>query len=525
MIKHLPCLALIALSLHGRSQSVEWLNSAATNWSMNPDMPVHLIDASDNGDHVFAARLASGGWAFGTEVFGQYVIEGVDPLTGTALPGCYLTDSVLVRSLVVADNGIAYLAGRFMGNMDMCGGGSLAHTGSGFDEDLFLMACEVSTGLVFWSRNLSMAYPTAIDVPVLALDASGALWYGLTEFDLSTVVMVDALGTDVLARTIEGARELSGLDFDPWNNLFASGSTGNTSGPLVFGGLTVPVSTTYAMFALRMDPAGQGSWARIATDFTFSSPNIACDPNGNAFVAGALGDSTTFAGVYFNGPNWVYNTFLLKLDSTGTAAWGIQSAPTGGVINGDFARANSTCIATDGAGNVYLFGDQRGQTDWGNGVVGDAITMGASALSVVAFNGAGLAQWDVTSMPFSSTSHAVGCDQSGIIYFSANIMGMFTLGPHTTNSGGAQAFCDGRINSGTTGMPSIHHTADLLAWPSPSEHGFFLNATPNERVRAWDASGALLFDGVAGSMMIGADWSPGLYTIAVGTRIARVVKE
>ncbi|MBK7084542.1 MAG: hypothetical protein IPH53_07690 [Flavobacteriales bacterium] len=117
-----PLLALLASSSDG--QQVQWLNAAPMGWDMNFEMPGHLIQASRNGQ-VSVARQFGDGMSFGQDIFNSVMVERIDPATGLSLGGCPLTDSVLVESMVVGDDGITYVAGRFMGAIQFCDGSAL----------------------------------------------------------------------------------------------------------------------------------------------------------------------------------------------------------------------------------------------------------------------------------------------------------------------------------------------------------------------------------------------------------------
>lgn len=531
MIRSSVLAASAAIALSTTAQTVEWLNSAPTGWALNYSLPSHFIRTSPNGSYVLAARLSAGGFAYGLDVYGTVTIEGVEPATGLPLAGCMLEDSVLVQSALVDDNGVAYVGGSFIGDLQLCSGSITSGTGSGWDADLFLLAFDLNTGLVLWSRNLSIAHPQAVSVPVITQDNNGTVWYATEEFHTGKVTSIDALGNDLVTWTIDGLRTLSGVSFDPWNNVYMTGSTEDSAGPLAFGGLSVPVPEPYMMFVLRMNATGQGSWARLAHDITFQMPDVACDPFGNAFVSGGLMDSTTFGTIHFNGPNWVNDVFVAKVDSLGDFLWGAESAPNSATITGDFARGKHTGIASDGSGNVFLLGTLRGTTDWGNGVVSDGITLGTSCLGVVAFDGNGTPLWARTSLPGGAVvAHTISSDAAGVLYFSSNILGSFTLAPFTTNGGGAQAFSDGRINALSTGVgPGRTGSVEVGAWPSPFRETFRLHAPAGLRLRVWNAQGALVFEGTTTAAPLGEGWPAGVYALTVGDGSTashlRVVKE
>lgn len=434
---------------------------------MNYEMPGHLIKASRNG-LVSAARQFGDGMSFGQDVFNSVMVERIDPATGLPQGGCPMTDSVLVESMAVGDDGITYVAGRFMGVIQFCDGSALGGSPGFLDTDLFIAAFGEDNFHPLWSRNLSLSYPDAQRVPAMEIDVTGNVWYGLEEFGTLRLISIDAQGNDVDERTINGTRTLGGFSFDPSNNLFVSGSTGNSEGPLTFGGQSVPVPESYMMFVLHFDVNGTGDWARLAHDVTFSSPDVVAGGYGEAFVSGLVMDSLSWGGVHFHGPNWSFDVFLARVDASGEFDWGVESAPAEGPIIGDMMRSKGPSLASDANGNVYLTGTVRGQVDWGNGVVSDALTLGARGQTVVAFANNGAPLWAKTSLPGSLNAQNVSCDEAGNVFFSGHTVGPYTFTPTTVNEGGMQAFADGRIDASSTAMDGPQENAGITVWPVPA---------------------------------------------------------
>lgn len=486
------------------AQDLLWLHSEPVGWSMNYQMPNHQVRTSTNG-LVGAVRGFGPAMAYGQDIFSSISVDWIDPLTGTPFANCAMADSVSMESMAVAEDGTIYVAGRFMGGIQFCDGNAIGGTVGFLDTDLYLAAFDGNSFSLQWVRNISMTHPDGQGIPALEFDANGTLWYGLEEFETLRLMSVDAQGNDDQEITITGTRSLGGFGFDPWNNLYVAGSTGLNESPLSFGGLSVPVTETYGLFILRIKADGNGHWARIGSAGTFHNPDVAVDPWGKAFLSSSIMSPMTLGSIAFNGPNWVSDVFIAQVDSTGEFLWGHESAPAAGPITGDMAQSRMNSISCDGAGNVYLTGTIRGQTQWGNGVVSDAITIGASAQSVVAFSNDGTAQWAVTSMPGSINAQAVSCDPSGTVYFTGHVNGPYIMASNTVNMGGMQAFVDGRIDGLGTGV----HTESiegLSAWPTPASANLMVRSTEAKSVTAEFLSST-------GQLMLRQTLAPGVNTI------------
>ena len=523
----LPILILVAFGTE--AQQVQWLNAAPVGWDLNYEMPCHLIKASHNGQ-VSVSRQFGDGMSFGQDIFNSIMVERIDPATGLSLGGCALTDSVLVESMVVGDDGITYVAGRFMGAIQFCDGSALGGSPGFLDTDLFIAAFAGENFAPLWSRNLSLSYPDAQRVPAMEIDVTGNVWYGLEEFQTIRLVRIDAEGNDMEELTINGTRVLGGFSFDPSNNVFVSGSTGQNEGGLTFGGLSVPVPETYMMFVLHMDVNGNGDWARLAHDITFSAPDIVAGGYGEAFVSGMVHDSLSWGEVQFHGPNWTFDVFLVRADASGEFDWGVESAPVEGPINGDMMRSKGPSLASDGNGNVYLTGTVRGQVDWGNGVVSDAITLGARGQTVVCFANNGTPLWEKTSLPGTLNAQNVTCDELGNVFFAGHAVGPYTFTPTTVNEGGIQAFVDGRIDASSTALDQAQGNAGTMVWPVPASTSLtVVNPEPRSGCRLVSATGSTVFRSILPQGLSTIDLSvfaTGVYTLRFNDgRAVRVMKE
>lgn len=472
MKKNYILFSLIALFTQGTSaQQIEWLNAAPVGWDLNYQMPGHLILASPNG-HVSVARQFGDGMSYGQDVFNSVMVERIDPATGLSLGGCPMADSVLVESMVVGDDGITFVAGRFMGAIQFCDGSTLSG-GPGFlNTDLFIAAFGEDNFHPLWSRNLSLTHPEAQRIPAMAIDATGNVWYGIEEFETIRLISIDAQGNDVDERTINGTRVLGGFSFDPLNNLFVSGSTGDLEGPLLFGGSSVDVPDSYMMFVLHFNGNGDGDWARLAHDITFSAPDVVAGGSGEAFVSGVVHDSLSWGDVHLHGPNWGTDVFLVRVSEFGEFDWGIESNPGDGPIIGDMMRSKGPSIACDANANVYLTGTIRGLVDWGNGIVSEMSSLQDRGQTVVCFANNGTPLWQKTSAPGALNAQNVTCDDAGNVFFTAHTMGTYSMAPNTVNDGGAQAFADGRIALSTS-VPTIEG-AVARAWPVPATDAVFI---------------------------------------------------
>lgn len=476
------CLLFSATLVH--AQQCDWLTSATVEYELNPSMP-NVVLAGAPGRLVLARQL-SGDFVYGQTVYGRAIVEAMDPVDGLPTWSCALFDSVNVESAVVSAEGKAYFAGRFMGALTLCDGSILGGVpGQGlWNENLFLMAVDLNTGLLEWTRNLSLTHDQALSVSSLAMDPQGRLWYSVAEWGVGKAVRVDANGVDQETRVIDGVRLLGTLSFDPWGGLYMSGACENNG--FAFGGEAFQNTGTsgYSMFVLRYRPDGSAGFVEFADDITFQEPTVVATSDGHAYLAGNVFDATQWGDIPFSGPNWVSDVFLTKLDSTGDFLWGVESAPAGGTIIGDLTRAKGSCLAVDASDNVYLMGNARGVIDWGNGIISGTGAPTDHVQSIIAFDPEGLPQWTADSeisTGFNEARTLTASAIDGAIHFASHARDPFTFLPHTTNAVDQQAAVFGKLSGLSTGVREGSTELDFVAWPVPSEVVVYVDVPGTKR--------------------------------------------
>jgi hypothetical protein len=465
-------IALFLASLHAaNAQQVDWLTTETVDYSLNPELPDQVL-ASASG-YLVAMRQTTIPFLYGQNGFGQAMIERLDPATGSQDWGCLVFDSVHVAAATVGTDGKAYFAGSFMGDLGLCDGSILGGVPgqTPLYENHFIVAVDLTSGFIEWSRNISLLHGSATGIASMAIDPDGNLWYAFSEWGIARVIRVNATGSDVEERIIDGVRLIGTLSFDPEGGLYVSGSCEN--GGFAFGGSAYQNTGTtgYSMFVLRYRPDGSAGFVEFADDVTFSNPTVVATTDGHAYIAGAMFiEGTSWGGIQFNGPDWVYATFIAKLDSTGQFLWGAESDPAGGPIVGDLQRSKGPCMAVDASDKPYLFGNLRGQVDWGNGVVSDGLTLGARSMTIVSFAPDGTAQWEATSFPtgpFNTAQTITALAEVDAIHLAGHLQGVFMFPPFTVGDNLTQSAMVGRVGGIPTSVQNRISTDGLIAWPNP----------------------------------------------------------
>lgn len=418
-----------------------------------------------SGSHIYASRLVDFGLSFGIDILGSMAIDCYDT-SGALIWSLPMGQKLLVKSIAADATGNVFISGAYMETLHLGGTDSLVNTGSGFTTNLFLISLDAS-GILRWKRNVTLSSADAFNISALAIDPQENCWYALEYFDSTSIKKLDVNGNDMQSYLIMGTRMLGSFSFDPAGNMFIAGSSGSIN--LNVNGYSVNVPETYMMFVSRINVAGTTSWIQLAHDQTFQGPQIVATATGDAYVSGNLMDSTSFGNVVFHGPQWVYDIFLTKVDSSGNFSWGVEVPETPN-ITGDFQCGKNNFIDADDLGNVYLSGTIRGTVDWGNGIVSDAGAIPSNGISIISFDNNGNARWQITggATGFVTPYSLFKGDQDDC-YFAASAVDDVIFDSLTTNQGGNYAFVLGKIGTSFTAGFVTARIKSLISFPNPAD--------------------------------------------------------
>lgn len=521
-------LASLALSLTGlHAQDVQWLRADPIDYALNPDLPSHVVCASD-GDHVYAARTTAMTYLYDA-IYGTASVERYDA-TGQTVWSVPVGDSVLVQAIASDADGRVIVGGRFFSSVHIGGGGLIVRASSGPSPESFLFALDAD-GSLLWYRNVVPAMFEEPDIASITFDPQGRAWYASATFFNTRLVRLNDDGSQAEVWWLDNAKTIGSISFDPWGGLYVSGGVANPG--ITINGAFFPVEPQYNFFVTRLATDGQAQWVRTAEDVTFQRPRVVADGSGHAYLIGSPADSLSWGGIHFEGPEWNSTFFLTRLDSTGHFDWGVQP-PQDGLFSGQFELGHGETMGVDGEDNVYVLGTTSGLLDWGHGVIIDNGSNQNSATTLLKFDPAGIPQWELHS---DSEGYDVPQGLSvlgdGTCHLGVQAQQDFTLGGHTVDAGEQNGLVIARIApSVATGIGRLAPPADdLVAFPSPFDRTFTVSG-PVDRtkpfaVRVLDPAGRLVAQGTV-LHDLGTALRSGTYIVEVaqGGRLwrTRVVK-
>lgn len=485
-------LLLVSSYLTVSAQQFDWVTNHEVQYQFSPGIPRHSLCKGNNGE-IWTARVDSIVWTGSMRAFGTQIIERRNQ-NGSILQTIQLGPESHIVDMITDQNDQLYIAGYFSDTLDINGQDTLQHSGGVLWDDPFLL-CFAANGNLLWKRNLNAGLTNDVLLYRLALSPNGWVYYARTNFTDGYICRLDTNGQDAAQVVLGNVRTIGDFSFDPNGNLFVAGGTGSGA-PLTAGGLSVTVPESYMMYLLRLNSMGQGTWVHLAHDVTFQTPHLTTDAFGNAYIAGELFDTLSWGNLQYQGPDWVYDFFLAKVDSNGTFLWGKETPnPTGGIV-GDFQLANFRSISSDPYGNIVLCGNQRGSIDWGNGIQMTNPVLSQYNLGIVYINSAGQTQWakSITDTSAFKQMHQV-MHQDGNWYFSASATQSPLIAFDTINLAlpYSQNALFARISNSTTGLPETTDD-EFNLFPNPGTGIFHLpnHIRPQSPIGVYNAEGRLV---------------------------------
>jgi hypothetical protein len=364
------------------AQTFQWVKNQTHNISFNPDF-ASSPSASDNNGNSYLASIYNYKLSYTLDFLGDFSLKKFDP-SGNQLFNKIFYGKLLINGLQTDGGRNVYLSGLFMDTLKIDSVNYLFNTGSGFNVNYFIIKLDENGNLV-WKKNINMIYTADYYLGTVRVRGN-YLYAGFSTFSISYIKKYD-LNFNELINITQTTRSVTSIDVDPQGNIFAAGATG--SGTVTFGNLVTSTSFVYNIYFVKYSSSGNCKWAKFVQDVTFQKVNIACDNSGNLFAAGDLSGSFMFGNIQSQGPQWVYDFFLTKLDSSGNFLW-LKEVPHTPTIAGDAKKAKINCIAADMQNNVYFCGFLRGSINWGNNVI--TTCTGVSDIIILKFDPNGIIQ-------------------------------------------------------------------------------------------------------------------------------------
>lgn len=268
------------------------------------------VVTADNSGHIIYSGLdtftVNYSGMYGNLFFWKY------DAAGTEIYNISIGGNAIVESIVAGNNNY-FLTGKFKDVVSFPGHPELFTSRS--SSEYFLAVFDYS-GNVLSVNSLNTMFSGIADLSFMTIGSDNYLYLGMTIGNDSRICKMDNTGNIIQTFEQQSVWMINSIDFDPDGNVFVSSAFADTQ--CYFGGVLFEVSTQDNMYVAKYDSQGKILWVRFIEDVLYSSHNqIKCDMDGNVYFSGTLATGMQIGPFWANGPNWVFDIFLTKLDDNG----------------------------------------------------------------------------------------------------------------------------------------------------------------------------------------------------------------
>jgi hypothetical protein len=358
MRRLLLLLACLATALAAHARDFDWVIVEPMGETGNPAFVQSCLAIGPTGGPV-RARLLHKDMSDGSRILGDCRVEAFAP-AGAVLWSQDLTGKVNVSGLCVDTTGAIVLHGFYRDSLVVDASHQLISMSGQTRE--FLLKFDAARA-VEWLFDAAYL-PSLFSIAAMTIDAQDRVWVGGQDHvaGLSSAIhRLDADGAVEATYQQICVMGVSGLAVDADGTLWVVGPT--DSAPASFNGYDASPPYVYNSYLAKYAPNGQAEWVHFVEDITFQMPRVVSDDEGGAYFAGDLSGAFAFGGLLAEGPNWVYDFFLTRVDAVGEFLW-LREVPDEGVITGDAAHGGSAFLARGQDGGALLAGFSRFSVDW-----------------------------------------------------------------------------------------------------------------------------------------------------------------
>lgn len=292
-------------------------------------------------------------------------------LWGKRAAGTGLNNNTSITTDVkLNQNGDVFVSGYYTGQFLNFGNG-VTLSGSGDIVSYFIVKYS-STGTASWARQAVTGHVTADSYPLVAADDQYAYFtctFG-SPISFGSQQMTSDGSTDIfLAKysIVNGAlvalKKLSSPYYESVGNIVAKGGNiymaGTFQSPLLFSSMNLSNPYSGDIFVAKLDTNGEVLWAIQAGGSGMSDcHSIDIDNSGNVYFSGLyITNDFHIQGNYLPGVSGEVNTFIAKINSSGTFGWSLKPEGVNAITNKVNALADGSVVASGYYKTDVTFGD------------------------------------------------------------------------------------------------------------------------------------------------------------------------
>ena len=381
MLKYLLLLNVILCStIFG--QTFQWANLVSPNYQFNPTS-LHTPIAIDNLGNPVCARLKNYQQIYSSVVYGDVTLEK-RTASGSLIWENTIYGKADISEITLDQENNVICIGTFRDSV-IIGTTTLYQTE--VNQNSILFKTDASGNFLWVVDGTEFASQYGV-ITALELKAPDNLLIGVTNYNVNAnIYEFDSDGNLISTILQTGAETISDINVDILGNIWTTGFAFN--GAVSFNGLDTIAPFTYNDYIIKYNSSGVAQWVSFVEDITVQEFNIETDNSGNGYLSGNLFAPTQFGNLNANGPQWVYDFFVTKIDPDGNYLW-LNEIPPGNNTSGDGTIGNSNFLSCSIGGNTFVTGFFRGQIDFGNGVI---LSANGNDIFVLSYDSDGTIQW------------------------------------------------------------------------------------------------------------------------------------
>lgn len=368
------------------AQTFDWAVAEDIEFELNPEFLNYAV-TTDVWGYVYYAGLKTYAASYGSNAFGESFFAKYDA-NGSQMFHKLIAGQTVITNLASDRQNNIIVTGMMRTEVVFWAGDTLAYNGSGTNTFVVKITQQ---GQVVWMKNLSTLYGSSDQIKGVALDEDDNIYVAwsanatghsmVTKFSPGGELLLDILQSSVSI--------VSSIDVSADGDIYVAGSCPSPNA--VYGGVPYNSGFTYSIYVARYNSMGETVWVQFVEDVNCIQPRVRWSPINKLFVSGRLSAPMTFGAIPTNGPAWVFDFFLARMDTTGTFDW-VREVPQ--TTLGDASTGKLNHLSLDYYGFPYLCGFSRGEIEWSE--LWQTNT-GARGLIVLAYNPDGDYRWIKTA--------------------------------------------------------------------------------------------------------------------------------
>jgi len=473
----------------------------------------------DAGSHgALVAQMSKWNTQLSLNNYGTFDI-GLFPSINPTGPEITPLFSVGHKSSIIAleaDQNTAYVGIRYADSLVVAD--SLLDVADQWTPTNMVLAWDLQDNKILWTKSLDALQD-------FTLSSSGELIVLTTYPGSSALLTLGAQGVQLDSTFIDNA--LSGhLDLDQNDNRYISGLASGYDTVKVGSFSHYSGGSGLNVFALKVSPNGEGRWFQSSTDVNYAFPFIRCDELGHVWLTGELFLQQIWGNYTLAGSQWVYDFFLVKMDTSGTIE-GAWETPNTTSITGDYRLASRQPIARSDSGVVLMLTNRGGVPFNGTLPLGGTTSPQDRGITFLEFQDGytrGIT-YGTTSNSYITASGLQPSWSNTAMIWGAGLAYSDTLHCHTAAYSLDSIYTDVLGLIQLSSNISVYENPDIarILYPNPTSGQ--IHASPaweeKERCEVRDLRGRLLYEGHP------ENWSAehlpkGLYILKVGGEVYRI---